>query len=264
MNASDCIREALPFIPADDRDIWIRVGMALKRELGDGGLDIWLEWSQQSPSFILSHALAAWKSFRADGKVTIGTLLFEARKHGYGKGIARALTARPTPGAAPRKTVLDKNPTDAYALARWQAADRNDAFVAAHPNCQRKGIQHAFGAARGLASGTLLGKNADCVLIPIREHGVGEVIAVQAINSDGRKQSFGTIAAGYLLLGDERDLKSLWVCCEGWATAHAARKAVRQSVVLISFGKGRQRKVAELAAARYQPERIDICSESDE
>ena len=136
--------------------------------------------------------------------------------------------------------------------------------VSQHPNAVLKGITHPFGAGRTLVTGSVVGKQADCIVVPIREHGTGEVIAVQAINAEGRKQTFGTIGDGYLLLGDERDLKAPWICCEGWATAHAARQAERQSVVLISFGKGRQRKVAELAAAYYQPERITIFAESDE
>ncbi|MBK8522642.1 MAG: PriCT-2 domain-containing protein, partial [Betaproteobacteria bacterium] len=233
--------------------LWIRVGMAMKRELGDDGYGLFEEWSQQAESFNAKDALAAWKSFRADGKVTVGTVLFEARKHGFGTGIPRAMRARPTTPAAPRKTVLDKNPTDAYALALWQAADRNDAFVAAHPYCQRKGIQHAFGAARGLASGSLLGQNVDCILIPIREHGVGEVIAVQAINSAGRKQTFGTIGDGFMLLGDERNTSSIWHAVEGWATGCSVRKAKKCSVALISFGKGRLQKVADLAWELYRP-----------
>lgn len=264
MNASEIIPQALSVIPADDRETWVLMGMALKNHLGDDGFGSWEDWSKQSKSFNAKDALAVWKSFRADGKVTIGTLLFEARKHGWRKGIARALIARPTPLVACPKPASAPNQLNDYAMALWRAADRDDSYLRQHHYAVKKGITHAFGAARGLASGSLIGQSADCILIPIREHGTGDVVAVQAINAEGRKQTFGTVGDAYLLLGDERDLKSLWVCCEGWATSHAARKAVRQSVVLISFGKGRQRKVAELAAARYQPELIKINPDADE
>jgi putative DNA primase/helicase len=258
------IREALPFIPPDDRETWVRVGMAVKRELGDEGFDIWDEWSRLSESYVERDARDVWKSFRADGPVTIATLLYEAKKRGLSKGSTPAsargfarVSARPDAKAT-------DNHTGRYALQLWSAANRDDSVVAAHPYCRRKNVTHAFGARRGVASGSQIGRDADCILIPIRQNGIDEPIAVQAVNSDGRKQSFGTVGDGYLLLGDERDLKSPWVCCEGWATAHAVRKAVRRSIALVVFGKGRQRKVAELAAAHYQPEQIIISAESDE
>lgn len=33
----ETIEQALSFIPADDRDTWIKCGMAIKAELGDAG-----------------------------------------------------------------------------------------------------------------------------------------------------------------------------------------------------------------------------------
>ena len=45
----DDYREMLSCIPGfDDRDSWIRVGHALKAELGDDGYPLWEEWSAQS------------------------------------------------------------------------------------------------------------------------------------------------------------------------------------------------------------------------
>jgi putative DNA primase/helicase len=42
------IRQALGFIPSDDRDIWIRCGMAIKAELGEAGYELWDQWSSTS------------------------------------------------------------------------------------------------------------------------------------------------------------------------------------------------------------------------
>lgn len=134
--------------------------------------------------------------------------------------------------------------------------------VSQHPYAVRKGITHPFGAGRGVASGSVVGQDADCLLIPIRPNGIDEPIAVQAINADGKKQTYGTIADGFLLLGDERDTSAAWFAVEGWATAHAVRHALRHSVVLISFGKGRLQKVAQLAADLYHPDQITILSEA--
>ncbi len=46
MSERDNIRAALSFIPAYDRDIWLRMGMAIKSELGDEGYSLWAEWSE--------------------------------------------------------------------------------------------------------------------------------------------------------------------------------------------------------------------------
>jgi len=45
------IRDALRAIPSDDRGVWLRIGMSLKSELGDGGFALWREWSQSSIKF---------------------------------------------------------------------------------------------------------------------------------------------------------------------------------------------------------------------
>lgn len=169
----------------------------------------------------------------------------------------RHVAARPNVIPAP-------TPRNGYAAQLWDSADRDDAYVRQHTYCQKKGIANAFAVGRTLVTGSVVGKQADCLVLPIREHGTGGVIAVQAISDGGAKQTFGALGDGYLLVGDERDLSARWFVVEGWGTAHAARQAERRSVVLISFGKGRLQKVAQLAAAHYQPERIDICSESDE
>ncbi|MDZ4250271.1 MAG: PriCT-2 domain-containing protein, partial [Candidatus Nanopelagicales bacterium] len=82
-NDIERIREALHFTPASDREHWVRMGMAIKSELGDTGFDVWEGWSQQDESFDTQAARDVWKSLRAGGKVTIGTLFHEAKQHGW-------------------------------------------------------------------------------------------------------------------------------------------------------------------------------------
>lgn len=77
------IREALQFIDASDREIWLRMGMAIKSELADTGFDVWEAWSLQDDSFNTKDARDVWKSIRASGKVTIGTLFYEAKANGW-------------------------------------------------------------------------------------------------------------------------------------------------------------------------------------
>ena len=61
------IREALHFVPASDRETWVRMGMAIKSELGDAGFDLWEAWSQQDESFDAKAARDVWKSIRGNG-----------------------------------------------------------------------------------------------------------------------------------------------------------------------------------------------------
>jgi putative DNA primase/helicase len=82
-SARDSIRDALAYVPANDRDTWVRMGMAVKSEIGDDGYDIWTEWSQRDESFNESDAKAVWRSIKPGGKVTVATLFHEAQRHGY-------------------------------------------------------------------------------------------------------------------------------------------------------------------------------------
>lgn len=71
---ADRIRDALDHVPANDRDTWIRMGMAIRSEFRDGGYSAWDEWSQRDDSYNARDARSVGKSIKADGRVTIGTL----------------------------------------------------------------------------------------------------------------------------------------------------------------------------------------------
>ena len=77
------IADALHFIDASDRDTWLRIGMAIKSELADVGFDVWAQWSQQAESYNDKDARDVWKSIQSGGKVTIGTLFYEAKANGW-------------------------------------------------------------------------------------------------------------------------------------------------------------------------------------
>ncbi|MBU3989390.1 MAG: PriCT-2 domain-containing protein, partial [Gammaproteobacteria bacterium] len=57
------LRSALQSMSADDRSLWVRMGMALK-PLGDVGRDLWLEWSTKSSKFDSEKDPSTWESFR--------------------------------------------------------------------------------------------------------------------------------------------------------------------------------------------------------
>lgn len=83
MTTINQIEDALSHISATDRNLWLKMGMAIKSDLGDQGFAIWDNWSQTAASYTEKDALATWKSIKHSGGVTIGTLFYEAQQNGY-------------------------------------------------------------------------------------------------------------------------------------------------------------------------------------
>ena len=84
------IRAALASIPADERQTWVTVGMALHRDVGGAlGFELWTAWSQTCPQkFDPQDQLRVWRSFtrKPMGEaVQLGTLFDLAYKHGFSK-----------------------------------------------------------------------------------------------------------------------------------------------------------------------------------
>ncbi len=73
------LKALLKRIPADDYETWVKVGMVLKLEYPDKGLEYWDWWSKRAPDKYKSFedCEAKWATFNPDGKrdiVRIGTL----------------------------------------------------------------------------------------------------------------------------------------------------------------------------------------------
>lgn len=62
--SKDEVYGMLQFIPADERDTWVKVGMALKSEYGEQGFELFDRWSQSSQKYQSSSVISAWKSFK--------------------------------------------------------------------------------------------------------------------------------------------------------------------------------------------------------
>ncbi len=247
-------------IPSNDRDIWINVGMSIKSELGDEGFSVFDEWSQRASNYDANAVKSVWRSFRGTG-ITIATLVQLAKECGWEpdkKSVAIAPAIRPAP-----KPI--KSNTQKYAIKLHLASSKDNADIAQHPYSINKGIEWSAGAGRGIASGSIIGKNADCIIVPIRAIETGKVQAVQCINSEGRKQTFGPVKGGALLLGSTFDKSLTWYICEGWASAFSMvfHHQKGNGVCAASFGKHNQNEVAERIADAYHPEEIVILKEID-
>jgi hypothetical protein len=261
---ADDIWSMLLAIPAHDRKDWVTIGMALKSYLGDKGFAMFDDWSQTAANYQASAVRSVWRSFRGSG-VGIGTLVHLAKQNGWRSD------APTTPAPAPRRAPKQqKSNTARYAAELWLAANKwmdaedwlshpsPDELVITHPYAIAKGIDSAGGAARGIASGSIIGKGSDCLIIPIHKHGDGKVQGVQCINPDGAKQTFGSLSGGYLLLGNTLDKITPWYVAEGWASAYSVvfHHQKKSGVCAVAFGKGQIKKVAEDISAHHDPSEI--------
>jgi putative DNA primase/helicase len=114
-------RAALAHIPASlPRDEWARVGMAIKSEFPDeGGFDLFAEWSASVPGFKANECRMAWKSFKAGGSVTMGSLIHLAKQNGYVVPKDGQAAAKPSP-----EVLAQRQRDQAEAQAREAEAQR--------------------------------------------------------------------------------------------------------------------------------------------
>jgi len=254
------ILDALRFIPADERDTWLRIGMAVKSELGDSGFSIWDYWSQTDTSYNERDARDVWRSIKP-GAVQIGTLFHIAREHGYMPD--RQAPARPTPEKQPPPE--QRSNTGKYAAEIWLRADCSDDAVSGHEYAISKGISHAGGAGRATVTGRVVGQNADCLVIPIRNIETNKLVGLQCVNERGVKQTFGQVSGHGLLLGNTLDKNLHWFVAEGWASSYSMvfHHYGGNACCTASFGKGNLDTVAHKLAEAYAPREIVILRERD-
>lgn len=252
----------LQFISPHDRDDWISIGMALKSEFSGDAFSLFDEWSQTADNYDPKAARAVWRSFKGHGK-TIATLIHLAKQNGY----SNYTGSPPPPMVIPKRDPPKESNFDtrAYGIKLFEASNTDDDFVAGHQYAIASDIFHAAGAGRGFASGSLIGKKADCIIVPCRDIKTDNLIAVQCINGVGKKQTFGGIKGGALILGNSLDLKTPWYVLEGWASAvlMLTHHLKGSAVCIVSFGKALQRETAELINRRYNPDSVVILAEVD-
>ena len=96
------IETMLSHVEPDEYETWLRVGMALKSDLGDDGLNLWAGWSRQSDKFKYGECEKKWRGFDDEGRISLGTLYYLACEGGYRPQGGRPSSAN---GVAP---TLDK------------------------------------------------------------------------------------------------------------------------------------------------------------
>lgn len=99
----ELIRSALAHVSAlVDRDQWAKICMSIKSEFPDEtGFDLFDAWSQTAGDVYNAKATRdTWKSVRASGGVTVGTLLHLAKQNGWEAPKGQQPASQPDPEAA--------------------------------------------------------------------------------------------------------------------------------------------------------------------
>ena len=267
------LREALNFIPAHDRETWLRTGMGIKSEFGEDGFDVWDSWSQQDASYERRTARDVWRSIRPNGKVTVGTVFHLAKIHGWpDDGTIRVPTAEEM--AERRRTAAARAAHDYAEIARerakaakwataiWSAASE---CKAENPYLQRKNVapvatlREIDAAKLPPLIGYVPKSNGDpltgtLLVVPIS---VGESQStLELIDGAGRKAALagrGTKTGGYWAaqpLPDGTGAGLSLLIGEGVATVLSAREATGYPAIAVLTDTNLQ-TVAGLMRVRY-------------
>lgn len=253
---SEIISSALGYLSADCcREEWVQILMSIKSTLGDDGYGLAEAWSAQSDQFKPQDFLLTWRSISSEGGVTLGTLIHLARSNGWTEGTAVKFNP------APKRTPVTQSPpkTFTYAVELLRGAGTDG--VESHPYAVAKGIDWSAGALRGRASGSLIGQDGDCVIVPMRDLD-GQFRGVECINQDGTKQTFGR--KGVLILGNDLSGELTQLIVEGWATAARTLHAFKGDIAVYAcFGKGKMQQLADQLETRYPGRRVVMMVEQD-
>jgi putative DNA primase/helicase len=268
----DNTRAALAHIPPNlSRDEWAKVGMAIKSEFPDEtGFDLFCEWSQPAENFDPKACRDAWKSFKAGGGVTMGTLLHLAKSYGYEPPKDHRPAPTPTPAMlAERKRAAEQ----AHEREAQEQRQRHEqaATEAAHqwerasedgqaPYLERKAVQsHGLRFAEGGA-----------VLVPLRD-AAGALWNLQSIGPDGQKRFLpgGRKSGLWHMLGtlpadgqSPADDGGVILVAEGYATAASLHQATGWPVA-VAFDAGNLGKVAAALRQLHPAALLVLCGDDD-
>lgn len=246
------VRAALMHISPESREVWIRQAMAIKSEFGDDGFDIWDQWSALSDTYNAKDARDVWKSIKAQGKVTIATLFWDAKQAGwkddqvYKKPSAAELEKRKKEraerdAAAEAQRVAEQEAVALKAKELWDAAKPCDD----HPYLKRKGVK-SHGLRDGAFEITKVDHNTgeitvvtkQALLMPIMDRS-RKIWTLQAFSErkDGAKLLLkgGRKSGNFFVIGSKPlvfEGRVVLILTEGYATGASVHEATGHQVLV--------------------------------
>lgn len=271
INDADRINSALTYVDATDRDVWLRMGMAVKSELGDQGFDAWDAWGQSADNYNSTDSKTVWRSIRPDGKVGIGSLFHEAKQHGW-QDDGRRHTGTAAEIAERQRAAAERAAADAAEIERERAetATKAAAILKAataatgeNPYLLRKQVSPtatlreidvgAVAATLGYtpkSSGEPL--EGRLLAVPVKQ---GDALStVELIDGKGRKTALsgrGSKAGGWWATRRPADDTDVLLIGEGVATTLSASEATGH-VGIAALASGNLMAVASAMCERYQ------------
>jgi putative DNA primase/helicase len=273
------IAAALSHIPAEDRDTWVEMAMAVKSELGDAGFDLWNEWSQSAENYRERDAKSVWKSIKEGGRISVASLIYEAKQRGFKlNGQGKEYTAeewdRLRKEREERQRIEAEKKAKEEHAASLLAEEIYNAAAAAlpnHPYLVRKGISPCHGLRVGNwyqvgTDGKRFREKENCLLVPMRD-AEGKLWNLQAIFPErdpelerdkdyllgGRKQ--GT----YFAIGKPEGAVAIG---EGFATMASIRAATGLAVC-VAFDKGNLLPVGKALREKLPDVRLIFAADND-
>ncbi len=258
----ETLHAALNSIPADDRETWVRMGMAIKSELDEAGFELWDTWSQQAQSYKESDARAVWRSVRPNGGITVASLYHKARQHGWqGKSKSAPEINQAAQEKRAARVALDETLRQLCVDEAIRAASKmvSEAKLTYHPYLADKGLSGVRTLVfkgditlpkRSDKSGFLAGRSTlkftDAIIVPVRSLADSSLMGVQVIRSAGPKLFLpgSRITGGVHRLGRH---VIRWYC-EGYATGLSVQAALgwlyRRDEVVVCFSAANLARVA--------------------
>ncbi len=265
MSDFERIRAALSFLSSEDRDVWVRMGMAVKSELGNDGFDLWDDWSRLSDGYQPAAAKSVWKSFKAGGRISIGSLFHAARAAGWRddaehakpsqEEIAQRRAVREAKDAAER---VSRDRRAKIAAMRAGALWASASTLGSSAYLVRKGVSPE--SVRFLPDGSLV-----VPMIRYDQPRDKALVGAQVIAPDGSKRfTPGTAKQGSACRLGLPVVGQPVLLCEGMATGLTIREAIsRRFPVFVAFDAGNLYPVAEILRSTLPGSVILVCADDD-
>ena len=264
-NASyDEIRTALSYINSQSRDVWVKVGTALKTEFGEAGFSLFDEWSKTANNYKSDDAKSAYKSFRR-GMSNIGYVINQAKQNGW---------VREKPQAISQAEILERQRKN-QELARQAEIERQqkatEAAIYAQKvwnNAKPANPNHAYLQSKGIDNPSVLAsirQDKDALILPLKNH--GKIVGIQKIFESGDKRFNRDIEkkGSAFIIGDRADMKHGFLMAEGFATAATLHQATGKPVV-VAFDAGNLKDVANNLKGFVEKHHttVLICADKDD
>lgn len=282
--AMERAKDALQYIDPHNREIWLRMGMALKSEFGEAGFAIWDDWSQTANNYNQHDAMSVWRGIKSGGGVGIGSLFHLARENGWRDDVAYTAETMTPEKVEERRQARIKATAEAeeqirqeqvraakWAVEIWHRAEP----VTGNPYLDRKQVSPTSTlrkldakVIKEIIGYPLKSKDEpltdDVLVVPMRRVGSCALSSLEFIDGTGRKTALagrGTKSGAYWAT-ERLDCPDMLLVGEGVATVLSASQAAHLPGVA-ALSCGNLKSVALAMREQYPNAKIIMLADLD-